>query len=253
MDIKMKLQQLLSLTRQAIDEYNMIQDGDKIAIGISGGKDSLTLLYALSHLQRFYPKKFELCAITVDLGFENINLKKIEELCNQLNVTYYVVSTDIAKIIFDDRKESNPCSLCAKMRKGALNQKVKDINFNKVAFAHHKDDMIETFLMSLFYEGRIHSCSPMTYWDRSQITLIRPLIYVTEGQVIHFTNDHKLPVLKSACPVDGHTKREYIKNLIKELSHQEPKIQDRLFTAILNGNLSGWPVRNENPRGILKK
>lgn len=249
----MKLQQLLSLTRQAIDEYNMIQDGDKIAIGISGGKDSLTLLYALSHLQRFYPKKFELCAITVDLGFENINLKKIEELCNQLNVTYYVVSTDIAKIIFDDRKESNPCSLCAKMRKGALNKKVKDINFNKVAFAHHKDDMIETFLMSLFYEGRIHSCSPMTYWDRSQITLIRPLIYVTEGQVIHFTNDHELPVLKSACPVDGHTKREYIKNLIKELSHQEPKIQDRLFTAILNGNLSGWPVRNENPRGILKK
>ncbi|MBQ3513764.1 MAG: tRNA 2-thiocytidine biosynthesis protein TtcA [Lachnospiraceae bacterium] len=249
----MKLQQLLSLTRQAIDEYNMIHDGDKIAIGISGGKDSLTLLYALSHLQRFYPKHFELCAITVDLGFENINLTKIAELCKQLNVAYHVVTTDIAKIIFEDRKESNPCSLCAKMRKGALNQKVKELGFNKVAFAHHKDDMIETFLMSLFYEGRIHSCSPMTYWDRSQITLIRPLIYVTEGQVIRFTEDNELPVLKSACPVDGHTKREYIKTLIKELSNQEPKIQDRVFTAILNGNLSGWPVRNENPRGQKNK
>ena len=253
MEASMKLQQLLSLTRQAIDEYNMIQDGDKIAIGISGGKDSLTLLYALSHLQRFYPKKFDLCAITVDLGFQNIDLQKIAQLCEELNVEYHVVSTDIAKIIFEDRKESNPCSLCAKMRKGALNQKAKELSFNKVAFAHHKDDMIETFLMSLFYEGRIHSCSPMTYWDRSRITLIRPLIYVTEGQVIHFCSEHNLPVLKSSCPVDGHTKREYIKKVIKELSLQEPRLQERIFTAILNGNLSGWPIRNENPRGIQKK
>ena len=138
------------------------------------------------------------------------------------------------------------------MRKGALNQKVKELGFNKVAFAHHKDDIIETFLMSLFYEGRIHSCSPMTYWDRSQITLIRPLIYVSEGQVIRFTQDNGLPVLKSACPVDGHTKREYIKTLIKDLSVQEPKIQERVFTAVLNGNLSGWPIRNINPRGKNK-
>ena len=157
----MKLQQVLSLTRKAIDDYHMINRNDKIAVGISGGKDSLTLLYALSNLRRFYPEPFELVAVTVDLGFDNLNLTKIKELCVELNVDYHIVKTDIAKIIFEDRKESNPCSLCAKMRKGALNEAMKEIKCNKIAYAHHKDDVVETMLMSLIYEGRIHTFNPV--------------------------------------------------------------------------------------------
>lgn len=237
----MKLQQLLSLTRQAIDEYNMIQDGDKIAIGISGGKDSLTLLYALSHLQRFYPKKFDLCAITVDLGFQNIDLQKIAQLCEELNVEYHVVSTDIAKIIFEDRKESNPCSLCAKMRKGALNDKAKELGCNKVAYGHHMDDIIETMFLSLIYEGRFHSFSPVTYLDRMELTVIRPLMYLSEADVIGFQNKYELPVAKNPCPVDGYTRREYAKNLVRQIQQENPGAKKRMFTAIVNGNIEGWP------------
>ncbi|MDE6740069.1 MAG: tRNA 2-thiocytidine biosynthesis TtcA family protein, partial [Lachnospiraceae bacterium] len=173
----MKLQQLYSLTRKAIDDYHMITAGDKIAVGISGGKDSLTLLYALQGLRRFYPQSFELCGVTVDLGFENLNLDKIKELCASLDVEYHIIKTDIGKIIFDDRKESNPCSLCAKMRKGALNEAMKASGCNKVAYAHHKDDVVETMMMSLIYEGRFHTFRPVTYLDRTDITVIRPLIY----------------------------------------------------------------------------
>ncbi len=155
----MKLQQVLSVVRKALEDYHMIDDGDKIAVGISGGKDSLTLLYALSGLRRFYPQKFELMAVTVDLGFQNLDLSKIDALCAELHVKYEIVKTDIAQIIFEDRKESNPCSLCAKMRKGALNEAVKAAGFNKIAYAHHKDDVVETMLMSLIYEGRFHTFS----------------------------------------------------------------------------------------------
>ena len=155
----MKLQQVLSYTRRAIDDYHMIEEGDRIAIGISGGKDSLTLLYALHGLKRFYPKHFDIHAVTVDLGFDNLNLQKIQELCESLEVEYTIVKTDIANIIFNERKESNPCSLCAKMRKGALNDAIKAAGCNKVAYAHHKDDLVETLLMSLILEGRIHTFS----------------------------------------------------------------------------------------------
>ena len=168
----------------------MIEEGDKIAVGISGGKDSLTLLYALSDLRRFYPKHFELCAITVDLGFDNLNLDKIKELCIKLDVEYTIIKTDIAQIIFHDRKESNPCSLCAKMRKGALNQAIKEAGCNKVAYAHHKDDVVETMLMSLIYEGRFHTFSPVTYLDRMQLSVIRPLMYMNEADVIGFVNKY---------------------------------------------------------------
>ena len=159
----MKLQQVMSYVRRAVDDYQMIEDGDKIAIGISGGKDSLTLLYALNGLKRFYPKKFDIHAVTVDLGFKNLNLTKIEQLCKELGVEYTIVKTDIADIIFEQRKETNPCSLCAKMRKGALNDAIKAVGCNKVAYAHHKDDVVETMLLSLIFEGRFHTFSPVTY------------------------------------------------------------------------------------------
>lgn len=240
--INMKLQQVLSYVRKAVDDYGMIGEKDKIAIGISGGKDSLTLLYALHGLKRFYPKPFEIHAVTVDLGFQNLNLEKIEALCKTLEVEYTVVKTDIAKIIFDDRKESNPCSLCAKMRKGALNEAIKGAGCNKVAYAHHKDDVVETMLMSLIFEGRFHTFSPVTYLDRMDLTVIRPLMYMNEADVIGFVNKHQVPVVKSPCPADGYTKREYVKNLLKQLNHENPGVKERMFTAIQNGNLKGWPI-----------
>lgn len=237
----MKLQQLLSYTRRAIDDYEMIEEGDKIAIGISGGKDSLTLLYALHGLQRFYPKKFEIHAVTVDLGFDNIDFQKIQALCDELEVPYTIVKTDIAQIVFDERKESNPCSLCAKMRKGAINDAIKEMGCNKIAYAHHKDDVVETMLMSLIFEGRFHSFSPVTHLTRIDIKCIRPLLYVNESNIVGFVKKYNLPVLKSPCPADGYTKREYASNLLDQLIKENPGVKERMFTAIVNANLPGWP------------
>lgn len=239
----MKLQQLLSLTRKAIDEYTMIEEGDKIAVGISGGKDSLTMLYALNGLRRFYPKHFEIEAVTVDLGFEGFHLEPIRALCESMDVNYTVVKTEIGKIIFEERKESNPCSLCAKMRKGAFNEKIKELGCNKVAYAHHKDDVVETMLLSLIFEGRFHTFSPRTYLDRMDLTVIRPLMYVDEADIIGFKNKYQLPVAKSPCPADGYTKREYAKNLLRQLNQEHPGVKERMFTAILNQNFEGWPNR----------
>lgn len=236
----MRLQQVLSYVRKAADDYKMINKNDRIAVGISGGKDSLTLLYALNSLKRFYPNSFEIHAVTVDLGFENLNLDAIKSLCEDLGVEYTIVKTDIAHIVFEERKESNPCSLCAKMRKGALNDAIKAAGCNKVAYAHHKDDVVETMLMSLIYEGRFHTFSPVTYLDRTELTVIRPLIYMNEADVIGFVNKHNLPVVKSPCPADGHTKREYIKTLLRQLNLESPGVKERMFTAIQSGNLKGW-------------
>lgn len=236
----MELQRLLSIVRKAVDDYHMIGEGDRIAIGISGGKDSLTLLYALSSLRRFYPKHFELYAVTVDLGFGNQDLTEIRNLCAALDVEYTVVPTEIAQIVFDIRKESNPCSLCAKMRKGALNEAIKAVGCNKVAYAHHKDDVIETMLMSLIYEGRWHTFSPVTHLDRTEITVIRPLLYMKEADVTGFVHKYHVPVLKSSCPVDGHTRREYIKALLRQINLENPGVKERIFTAIQNGNMEGW-------------
>jgi len=228
----MKLQRLLSLTRQAVDDYALIDSGDKIAVGISGGKDSLTLLYALHGLKRFYPNEFELSAITVDLGFENFDLSPVRSLCSELSVPFTVVPTDIGKILFETRKESNPCALCAKMRKGALNETAKQMGCNKIAYAHHRDDLIETMLLSLIYEGRFYAFSPKTFLDRTELTVIRPMIYVSEADVIGFKNRFSLPVCKNPCPVDGKTKREYVKQLTKQLNLQAPGVKERLFHAI---------------------
>lgn len=239
----MQLQKLLSYTRKAVDEYNMIQEGDHITVGISGGKDSLTLLYALHGLKRFYPNRFELSALTVDLGFEETDFSPIQNLCDELKIPYHIVKSEIAHILFDVRKETNPCSLCAKMRKGALNEQAKAIGANKVAYAHHKDDIIETMLLSLIYEGRFHSFSPKTYLDRMDLTVIRPMMFVDEADVIGFKNKYDLPVVTNPCPVDGFTKRQYAKDLLRQLNQENPGVRERMFHAILNGNIKGWPER----------
>lgn len=237
----MKLQRLYSLTRQAIDCYHLIDSNDHIAVGVSGGKDSLTLLYALNGLKQFYPKPFDLTAITVDLGYQDFDLSPVKKLCKQLSVPYHIVNTEIGKIIFDIRKEPNPCALCAKMRKGALNAAAKELGCNKIAYAHHKDDLIETMLLSLIYEGRFYAFSPYTFLDRMKLTVIRPMIFVSEADVIGFKNKYELPVCKNPCPVDGYTKREYVKQLIKKLINENPGVKERMFRAITEGNIDGWP------------
>lgn len=244
----MELQRLLSYTRKAVDDYQMIEDGDRIAIGISGGKDSLTLLYALKHLQRFYPRSFELEAITVDLGHPGFDLTPISALCEEMEIPYHIVHTDIAQVVFDERKETSPCSLCAKMRKGALNKAIKELGCNKVAYAHHQDDIIETMFLSLIYEGRFYSFSPKTYLDRMDLTVIRPLMYVPEADVKGFKNKYQLPVVKNPCPADGITKREYVKNLVRQINLENPGAKTRMFHAILEGNIPGWPPIIQNKR-----
>lgn len=241
----MKLQQLYSYVRQAIDDYQMIADGDRIAVGISGGKDSLTLLYALSGLRRFYPKKFELTALTVDLGFDHYDLSEIRQLCKTLDVEYHVIKTKIGEIVFEERKESSPCALCAKMRKGALNDYARQIGCNKVAYAHHMDDIIETMFLSMFYEGQFYSFAPVTYLDRSGITVIRPLMYVPEANVIGFLHKYHLPLVKNPCPADGETKREYVKQLVRQINLENPGVKKRIFHAICTGRIEGWNINGK--------
>ena len=188
-------------------------------------------------------KSFELSAVTVDLGYSECDFTPVVHLCEELGVPYKIVKTDIAHILFDERKESNPCSLCAKMRKGALNQAVKEMGCNKVAYAHHKDDIIETMLLSLIFEGRFYSFSPKTYLDRMDLTVIRPIMFVDEAEVIGFKQKYDLPVVTSRCPIDGYTKRQYAKELVKQLDDEHAGARQRMFTAILNGNIKGWPPR----------
>ena len=234
----MQLQQLYSLTRQAIQKYNMISDGDVIAVGISGGKDSLTLLYALSGLRKFYPASFTIKAITVDLGYDDFDLSKIEELCKSLDVEYKIVHTNIKDML----PKENPCSLCARLRKGALISEIKNMGCNKVAYAHHMDDVIETMMLSLIYEGRFSSFWPVTHLDDTNIDIIRPLIFVPEANVIGFKNKYALPVVTSPCPYEPETERAYIKNLIRDINNHTKDVKKRLMTAIVNGNIEGWTL-----------
>lgn len=236
----MKLQQLYSYTRKAIDDYQLIDEGDKIVVGISGGKDSLALLYALSGLRCFYPKNFELMAVTVDLGYDGFDLTSIQALCDTLDVPYHVVHTEIGKIIFNERQEKSPCSLCAKMRKGALNDFVKESGYNKVAYAHHMDDVIETTFLSMIFEGRFYSFPPKTYLEDTELTIIRPMIYASEAEVKGFQNKYQLPIVANPCPIDGNTKREYVKDLIRQMNLENPGVKIRLFHAIQTGNIPGW-------------
>lgn len=236
----MKLQKLYSYTRKAIDDFQMIKENDSIAVGISGGKDSLTLLYALAGLRKFYPIHYSLTAVTVDLGYPDFDLTAIKELCQELDVPYHIIPTEIGAIIKEQNKKNSPCSLCAKLRKGALNQAVIELGCNKVAYAHHKDDIIETMLLSLMFEGRFYAFPPVTHLDRSNLDVIRPLMYVPEVDVIGFKNHYNLPIVKNPCAFDGKTQRQYAKDLLQQLNKEHPGVKNRLFTAIINGNIPDW-------------
>ena len=235
-----EMKRLLSYTRRAVDDYKMIEDGDRIAVGVSGGKDSLALLSALSNMRLFYPKKYEIVAITVDMGFAGMDFSPIEDFCKKLNVEYRIAKTEIAKIIFDVRKESNPCSLCAKMRRGSLHAEAQAAGCNKVALGHHYDDAVETFMMNLFFEGRLGCFSPVSYLSNRKITLIRPLLYATEKDVEYFARRQDLPVVKSLCPEDKATERENMKNLLASLERGNKGLKHRIFHAMCRSNIDGF-------------
>ena len=243
-----KTKRILSYLRRAVDIYKMIDDGDKIAVGVSAGKDSLTLLYGLSQLKLFYPKKFDLTAITIDCGFENADFTEITKLCENLNVEYHIIAVNIKQVVFDIRREKNPCSLCSKLRHGALNKAAKNLGCNKVALGHHLDDSVETFMLNIIYESRLGSFSPVTYLDRSDLTLIRPLIYVPEKDIKSFAAGQNLPVIKSACPADKKTKREDVKILLRDLSKKYKNIKFNIFSAIEKSEIDGY-INPENVRG----
>ena len=223
---------MLAYLRRAVTDYRMIRSGDRIAVGISGGKDSLTLLTLLKAYQRFSPETFELTAVTIDMGFEEDAFREIKQYCDQLNVPYRIVKTDIAKILFEERKEKNPCSLCSKMRRGALNRAIMELGYNKLALGHHSDDVLETFLLSFFYEGRLNTFAPVSYMSRSGVTLIRPLIYTEEKDIRAYAKD--LPVYRNPCPKDHHTQREYMKQLLKEIQKEIPFAKERACGAIMH-------------------
>ena len=228
----MTTQKMLSVMRKGITQYNLISDGDKIAVGVSGGKDSVTLLKLLAEYRRFSPEKFDLIAITVDLNFtdQTTDYTPIEQLCKQLDVPYFIEKTEIGKIVFDVRKETNPCALCSKMRKGALNNLAKEKGCNKVALGHHRDDLIDTFMLSLLYEGRLSTFAPKSYLDKIDLTLIRPMVMNKEVDVVSYSKT--LPVVKSCCPANKETKREYVKNAISHIGNEVPNIRDMVFTAL---------------------
>lgn len=222
----------------------MIREGDHIAVGISGGKDSLTLLYALAGIRHFYPKQFSLTAITVHLGLPGMDLTPIRTLCEELQVPYEIVETQIGEIVFDVRKEKHPCALCAKLRKGALNERALALGCNKIAYAHHRDDFVDTLFLSLVQEGRIASLSPHYVLDRTGLTLIRPLMLVPEAQIKGFCRKYELPVVKNTCPADGNTAREKVKGAIRQLQQLYPDIRERAFTAICRADFDDW-MRDE--------
>lgn len=236
------MQEILSLTRRAVDEYGMIEDGDRIAVGVSGGKDSILLLCALKSLSRFYPKKFTPIGVTLDLKFAGkpTDYSNIQKLCEKLDIEYYVKETDIAQIIFDVRKESNPCSLCARMRRGALHDIAKELNCNKLALGHHADDAVETFMMNLIYEGRIGCFSPVTYLSRKDITVIRPFCLLPEVKITSACKRLDIPVLKSACPADGGTTRESTKQLLNSLNRDYHGIKNRILGALQKSHIDRW-------------
>ena len=237
------LNALTGMVRRCVDDYGMIAPGDRIAVGISGGKDSLVLLSALAHLRRYYPAPFELEAITIDAGFPGMDFSGVGELCRELEVHYTLVPTDIREIVFDVRQEDNPCSLCAKMRRGALNTTLKEHGCGKLALGHHFDDAVETFMMSLVFEGRLNCFAPVTYMDRMDVTMIRPLLYVGELRSARLAEALKLPVVQSTCPLDRTSKRREIKALMDSLSSGYPDLRSKIFGAMQRLPLPGWEPR----------
>lgn len=226
------IQKLLSLMRRAINDFDMIHSGDKIAVGVSGGKDSLALLQLLCAYQKFSEHAFELCAVTVDMGFADNDFSPVERFCEELGVNYRREKTDIAEIIFDVRREKNPCSLCAKMRRGALNSVINEMGYNKLALGHHKNDVVDTFMLSLMFEGRLSTFQPVSYMSRSDVTLIRPLVYVSEREIAWLAKT--LPVCKNPCPADKRSQREKMKKLLKDVAVKYPDVSDRIANAVMH-------------------
>lgn len=232
----------MSSMRSAVDQYNMISDGDKIAVGISGGKDSVALLMGLAEMRRFYPKRFEVFAVTIDPQFNGVSgdYKKITELCEKIGVPYLIKKTDLWEIIFEVRKESNPCSLCARMRRGALHDAAKSLGCNKVALGHHLDDAVETFYMNLFQGGTLGSFQPISYLSRKDLYLIRPMIFLEEREVVNFAKRVKIPIVKSKCPADGCTERQRTKEFLEELQNKYTDIKRKTIKALQKSHITGW-------------
>ena len=230
------------LLRRCVDDYGMISAGDGIAVGVSGGKDSLVLLRGLRHLQTYYPAPFRLEAVTIDLGFLGMDYTPVAQLCREIDVPYTLVKTDIREIVFDVRKEENPCSLCAKMRRGALNDVLNERGLNKLALGHHFDDAVETFLMSLLFEGRISCFKPVTHMTRADIWQIRPMLYAGEGTIANLAEKLALPIVENSCPMDKESKRHEIKTLIQTLSRDYPNLKSKVFGAMQRLPLDGWGV-----------
>lgn len=234
------LNEFTGTVRRAVDDYGMIQEGDRVAVGVSGGKDSMILLLALNHLRKFYTKPFALEAITVELGFERMDFAPVAGLCRELEIPYTCLKTDIKEIVFDVRREENPCSLCAKMRRGALNDAIRARGISKLALGHHFDDAVETFMMSLLFEGRISCFRPVTYLDRSGVTQIRPLVYAGEQRIANLAEALKVPVVENPCPQDKGSKRYEIKTLLALLSRDYPDMKSKIFGAMQRMPLPGW-------------
>lgn len=236
------MQQLMSLMRAAIEKYNMIEDGDKIAVGVSGGKDSVALLVALSEMRRFYPAKYDIVAVTLDYQFNNQNgdYSEISALCEKLGIQYIIKETELYKVIFETRKEKNPCSLCAKMRRGILHDTAKELGCNKVALGHHLDDAAETFMMNLLQNGTASCFSPVSYLSIKDLTLIRPMVFAREKDVVSAVRKENLPVVKSKCPADKVTKREDMKLLLSSLSESFPDVQKRIVNAMEKAHIDKW-------------
>ena len=250
------MQAILSHVRRCIEDYEMIAPGDRIAVGVSGGKDSLILLYAMAKLKEFYPVPFELHALTVHPGVPEMDFGPVAKLCEDLNIPYHIINTEIFDIIFNHRKEKNPCSMCAKMRRGAIHNAMKELGLNKIALGHHFDDAVETFFLSLFYEGRLSCFQPVTYLDRTNITQIRPLLYCGEGMVRNAAVRHELPIVHNPCPADGNTRRQEVKELIERLRKDYPNLKDYVFGAMQRLPLPEWgpkeykrrPLSEEDPK-----
>jgi len=242
------MQRLLGLLRRCADDYHMIEEGDRIAVGVSGGKDSLTLLLLMDELRKFYPAHFELEAITIDMGLPGMDFSPVAEFCEKRGIPFTRIPTQIGPVIFEHRKEKNPCSMCAKMRRGSLNEALLKKGCNKVALGHHYDDAVETFMLSLIYEGRLSCFQPVTYLDRTGITQIRPMLYISEKTVAHFAERMELPVVHNVCPADKSTKREEIKQLIYNLSGTYPDLKAHIFGAMQRLPLPAW-----GPEELLRR
>ena len=234
------MQEILGLMRRCIEDYDMIADGDTIAVGLSGGKDSLVLLTALARLRNFYPKKFTLCGMTLDAGIPGMDFSPVAACCKSLGVEYIRVPVPVYEVVFLDRKEKNPCSLCSKLRRGALSTALNGRGIRKIALGHHYDDAVETFLMNLLYEGRIGCFQPVTYLSRSDIYQIRPLLYVKETKISRIAEELSLPVVENLCPADGNTRRQELKELIAVLEKRYPSLRQRIFGAMQRLPLEGW-------------